>query len=100
MLFVTVSSGIMDHWVLSEEQRKHPRLQLLVWFSPVRNLQKLILSRSDDELTCVHGIRFFTMSWIIIGHTLEWNNLNAISTNLFVNILIFKIIILLVCKFN
>lgn len=108
MLLVTLASGVLDHWVLSDEElRKQPRLQMLVWFSPVRNLRKLVLSASDaDELTCVHGIRFLTMAWIIAGHTLEWNNLNTISKVLFVCLCwpckccYFLINILLACAFN
>lgn len=46
----------------------------------MRNLRKLVSTKSNgDELNCIHGIRFVTMVWIIIGHTLEWNNLNIFS---------------------
>lgn len=34
-------------------------------------------SSGNDELSCVHGIRVLTICWIIMGHTLDWNNLNV-----------------------
>lgn len=56
-----------------------------MWFSPGRNIRKLILTNSnEDELACIHGIRFFSICWVVIGHTLEWNSLNIFKDTFFV----------------
>lgn len=53
------------------------RLHFLLWFSPSRNIRKLVNTKSsEDELSCVHGLRFFTIIWIMLAHTMEWTNLN------------------------
>lgn len=58
---------------------------ILLWFSPGRNIRKLILTNSsEDELSCIHGIRFFSICWVVIGHTLEWNSLNIFKDTFFV----------------
>ncbi len=56
-----------------------------MWFSPGRNIRKLILTdSSEDELACIHGLRFFSICWVVIGHTLEWNSLNIFKDTFFV----------------
>ena len=53
------------------------RFKFLFWFSPSRNVRKLINTKSiEDELSCVHGLRFITIIWIMLAHTMEWTNLN------------------------
>ena len=44
---------------------------LLQAFSVKRNLPKIfnITSSSEGELSCLHGIRFLSMTWVILGHT-------------------------------
>ena len=46
-------------------------LRLLHAFSIRRNLPKLfnIRDSAEGELQCVHGIRFLSMTWVILGHT-------------------------------
>ncbi|XP_075589358.1 nose resistant to fluoxetine protein 6-like isoform X3 [Dermatophagoides farinae] len=55
--------------------------EFLACFSPARNCRKLFMTQTsssgNDELSCVHGIRVLTICWIIMGHTLDWNNLNV-----------------------
>lgn len=79
MVTVNIVSGGIDACILKGDAKHSRAKQVLLWFSPIRNARKLLLSRSSDELGCVHGIRMVTMAWIIAGHTLEWNNLNTIS---------------------
>ena len=40
-------------------------------FSVKRNLPKIfnITGSSEGELSCLHGIRFLSMTWVILGHT-------------------------------
>ena len=44
---------------------------LLHAFSAKRNLPKIfnINDSSEGELSCLHGIRFLSMTWVILGHT-------------------------------
>ena len=47
-----------------------PRRVLLA-FSLYSNAQKILnTKRTPGELDCVHGIRFLSMSWVILGHVL------------------------------
>lgn len=80
IISATLAAAVADRYKLIANVRhtKSVGFNALIWFSPVRNIRKLICSESVDDLTCVHGIRVFTMFWIIIGHTLEWNNLATV----------------------
>uniref|UniRef100_A0A1I8F1A6 Acyl_transf_3 domain-containing protein n=1 Tax=Macrostomum lignano TaxID=282301 RepID=A0A1I8F1A6_9PLAT len=45
-------------------------LRLLLCFSVLTNARKIAdVSHSEGTLTCVHGLRFLSMSWVILGHT-------------------------------
>src|SRR5699024_5483215 len=40
---------------------------ILLWFAPGRNIRKLILTKStDDDLACIHGLRFFSIVWVVV----------------------------------
>ena len=54
----------------SEGQKASLRL-LLQSFSVKRNLPKIfnLTCSSEGELSCLHGIRFLSMTWVILGHT-------------------------------
>lgn len=43
--------------------------EFLECFSLIRNLEKLIHQEFANEISCLHGIRFFSMCWIIFIHT-------------------------------
>jgi hypothetical protein len=49
-------------------------------FSLKKNLKKLLSTKADQEISCIHGIRFFTMVWVVIGHSINWTDLNLLST--------------------
>jgi hypothetical protein len=51
------------------------------YFSLKQNLKKLLSTETSEELSCLHGIRFFSMVWVVIGHSLEWADLNFFSIN-------------------
>lgn len=80
MLLVVTAAALVDRFWNPGTEKSN--LHILAWFSPVRNIKKLVCTESNEDLTCVHGLRFVTMVWIIIAHTLEWNNLNAFRDTL------------------
>jgi hypothetical protein len=49
-------------------------------FSLKKNLKKLLSTKPDQEISCIHGIRFFSMVWVVIGHSINWTDLNLLST--------------------
>lgn len=52
-------------------QKKEPFFfQLLKSFSAYSNAIKVFkIDKIEGQLDCLHGIRFFTMGWVILGHT-------------------------------
>ena len=43
--------------------------EILVSFSLFTNVSKLLATKSsEDTLTCLHGIRFLSICWIVMGH--------------------------------
>ncbi|XP_023708555.1 nose resistant to fluoxetine protein 6 [Cryptotermes secundus] len=55
----------------SEFQDIKPSLgmQTLICFSAWTNLQKICGTRTEDSLSCIHGLRVFSLLWVIAGHT-------------------------------
>ncbi|KAG9510743.1 Nose resistant to fluoxetine protein 6, partial [Fragariocoptes setiger] len=48
-------------------------LGAMMHFSVVRNIRRLFdTSNSSQDITCVHGLRFWTITWIIFGHTMQY----------------------------
>ncbi|XP_066994975.2 nose resistant to fluoxetine protein 6 [Anabrus simplex] len=43
--------------------------QLLLCFSVWTNLLKICDTRTKESLSCVHGLRVFSLLWVIAGHT-------------------------------
>ena len=57
-------------------------LKLLLSFSIYTNLIDIMSTKSSgnkDTLTCLHGLRFISMSWVVLGH-----NFSFISSQLLV----------------
>ena len=52
---------------------------ILLSFSPITNVKKLftISNGQEDDLTCIHGIRFLAICMVNVGHTLALNNSNS-----------------------
>ncbi|XP_029644314.1 nose resistant to fluoxetine protein 6-like [Octopus sinensis] len=59
--------------------------KFLLTFSVYKNAKKLLsTNQPDGTLTCIHGIRFLSMTWVILGHTYIfgmpiWRNLTIIQ---------------------
>lgn len=43
--------------------------QTILCFSLKRNMKKISDTRGLDALGCVHGLRVFSLVWVIAGHT-------------------------------
>ncbi|KDR17635.1 nose resistant to fluoxetine protein 6-like [Zootermopsis nevadensis] len=54
-----------------EFQGRNPDLgsQVLLCFSAWTNLQKICNTQKEDSLACIHGLRVFSLLWVIAGHT-------------------------------
>jgi hypothetical protein len=48
-------------------------------FSLRQNLKSLFANRSSEEFPCIHGIRVFTLVWVIFSHSAEWTNFQLFS---------------------
>jgi len=46
--------------------------RILEMFSLEHNLKKLLSSKTDNEISCIHGIRVITITWVIFGHSIDW----------------------------
>ncbi|KAI2807798.1 hypothetical protein BLOT_005737 [Blomia tropicalis] len=67
-----------DHHHQTTTTSSSSPLSFLLWFSPGRNIRKVLDPNSNEvDLSCVHGLRVFSIVWVVVGHTLEWNQLNA-----------------------
>ncbi|CAD5121781.1 DgyrCDS10258 [Dimorphilus gyrociliatus] len=38
-------------------------------FSLIKNLRSLLVSDAQSDVACLHGIRFISLSWVVLGHT-------------------------------
>ncbi|KAH7636895.1 acyltransferase-like protein 3 [Dermatophagoides farinae] len=76
LLIITFIAAIYDQ--MSSKKNKTISRVILMWFSPISNTKKLLFSNTDDEnFNCIHGLKFLSISWIIVVHTLAWIDLNG-----------------------
>lgn len=77
-MIITFIAAIYDQ--MSSKKNKTISRVILMWFSPISNTKKLLFSNTDDEnFNCIHGLKFLSISWIIVVHTLAWIDLNGFS---------------------
>ncbi|XP_035224651.1 nose resistant to fluoxetine protein 6-like, partial [Stegodyphus dumicola] len=86
LLFLCVCSGSVIEWYLTEKNNNGEKLikkslvqEILLAFSIQRNVRKLCSSSSrTGEMKSLHGIRALSMTWVILGHTYIWVNVQAL----------------------
>ena len=62
---------LLENPVTSNEKIiEHIFIRLIQSFSIYKNIQKLFhIPKDEHQLMCLHGIRFFSLAWVILGHT-------------------------------
>eukprot|EP01114_Cavostelium_apophysatum_P007529 TRINITY_DN1963_c0_g2_i1.p1 TRINITY_DN1963_c0_g2~~TRINITY_DN1963_c0_g2_i1.p1 ORF type:complete len:686 (-),score=138.42 TRINITY_DN1963_c0_g2_i1:47-2104(-) len=54
-------------------ERKSPFIvRFLLCFSPITNLEKLLVPTSVPHLASLNGLRTLSMLWVIMGHSIYW----------------------------
>lgn len=78
LLISCIAGSVIEYKTMDVEpsERKLSRgQQILVCFSLISNYRRLIsASKGSDELKALHGLRAFSMAWVILGHTYVWTN--------------------------
>lgn len=73
LVALCVGTGILDY-ALNHEVENPPHrglaYQYLMAFSLYTNTKKWMSTRkSADDMGCIHGIRFLSTAWVVLGHT-------------------------------
>ncbi|OMJ91137.1 hypothetical protein SteCoe_6401 [Stentor coeruleus] len=76
LAFICLAASIYDF--LEKSERDHPIATLILSFSVLSNIQKLLSSRSkektgDTNLDFLNSIRVMSIFWVILGHTYIFN---------------------------
>jgi len=59
---------------------EYPKLsQFLRAFSLKNNFKKLLSTQTNQELSCINGLRVISIVWVIIGHLTAWVDWTLIS---------------------
>ena len=77
LLLLTLTGTIVEMWCntrCSMSMNRHTSIRVLNCFSLISNLRNLFSTRlankdSSSHLSCLHGIRFLTMTWVVLGHS-------------------------------
>ncbi|XP_069953827.1 nose resistant to fluoxetine protein 6 isoform X3 [Cherax quadricarinatus] len=86
MVVVLAAATLLDLYSASTPTRVHYRkghLQYLLVFSVSHNIQKLFQvtsARSPEVITCLHGIRFLSITWVVLGHQYAYSTSVAQNT--------------------
>ncbi|XP_042897471.1 nose resistant to fluoxetine protein 6-like [Parasteatoda tepidariorum] len=69
-LFMLIGSSIDMYSYYTKTAFKGTGMRVLLSFSFISNFKKFVNTKStSDTLSCLNGIRFLCMSWIILGHS-------------------------------
>ncbi|WAR14881.1 NRF6-like protein [Mya arenaria] len=77
------NQGEVTSSLLQEDKNYRDPLieRMLICFSVYTNAPKLLNAHTGrDAITCVHGIRFLSLTWVIIGHTYSYGILSQDET--------------------
>nr|XP_027196790.1 nose resistant to fluoxetine protein 6-like [Dermatophagoides pteronyssinus] len=74
MLSINIISIIYENFIQNENDSMFKTI--MKWFSPIKNSINLSKSSKQNELSCIHGIRFISMVWIVTSHAIKWNPWN------------------------
>ncbi|XP_055932256.1 nose resistant to fluoxetine protein 6-like [Argiope bruennichi] len=69
--FMMLVGSLIDmyHYYAEKKIASMP-LQILVCFSLISNFKKFVNTKTaSDKLSCLHGFRFLSITWIILAHT-------------------------------
>lgn len=73
------SEDMKSSLVPAKEQEIPIFFQIIMSFSAYTNLRKLFtINKTADQLDCLNGIRFLSMTWVVLGHTYAFS---AFSTS-------------------
>ena len=53
-----------------------PYLGLMLGFSAYHNTNKILNTKASGDLTCINGLKYISISWIVLGHVL-WEYCNV-----------------------
>lgn len=84
---MSLAAGILDYWQNHDVENPQQRAVIYEYFmafSVYRNIKMWLSTRkSPDDMGCIHGIRFFSTCWVVLGHTYtifqlapRWNIVN------------------------
>ncbi|KAL4220888.1 hypothetical protein ACF0H5_019154 [Mactra antiquata] len=63
-------------------------VQFLVCFSLYTNMPKILSAKSSPgSVTCIHGIRFLSLTWVVLGHTYNYGIISHQDTFTIKNLL-------------
>ena len=77
-IILSLSATIQEH-LLSKDKKMCGTAQIVYLFSLKQNVNYLLAKRSSDALPCIHGIRVFSIIWVVFGHTMLWMNYQLFS---------------------
>ena len=56
-------------------------VRMLLCFSVYTNIPKILHAKgSSGSVACIHGIRFFSLTWVVLGHTYNYGIISMEET--------------------
>ena len=66
---IAISGTLVDVYVNGNQRNQIP-MKFLLCFSIYTNGKKLISAKKvEGNIDCLNGIRFFSMAWVVLGHS-------------------------------
>ena len=81
-LLLVILGTFCDLCNVSAKSSKHILVRILNCFSAYSNGKKLLsTTKVEGSIDCIHGLRLFSMCWVVLGHT--WFTLMQTPTDNF-----------------